>query len=468
MKKLLGYSKIVFMAITLVITISCDDDENGNIIDPNNGMSNTVADFVINNPEYSSLSTALQRIDMLAILAGNGSFTLFAPDNTAFDTFLNGTSLDAIDDETLLQLISNHLIGATLSSEQFTTNYVKSLAQETATGSLIDLFIDTTNGLQLNGQSNVVMADIQTDNGIVHTVDAVIELPTLQTFTTTNPDLSVLMDALTDEGNTTFTDILGDADADITLFAPTNTAFDTFLNGTAIADVDNEALTQIASNHFVTDTIAISFTLTNSYLNTLATFQNDPSIPLSLYVNTDTGTTLNGTSNVTQGDIVGINGVMHIVDAVIDVPDVTTFILADPTFSSFATSLIEDDSFEFIGTLQTSNDTVPAPFTVFPPTNDAFTNLLTDLNISELNEIPTATLASTIELHIIPGTNIREDLFEVFHGTFLETLGGNSVLIDSMIPAIIDPDNNTNEIIATDIQAANGVLHIVNRVIRDL
>jgi len=468
MKKLLTMSKVVFMAITLFICISCDDDENGNIIDPNNGMSNTIADFVINSPEYSSLLSVLDRTGLLSSLAGNDNFTVFAPDNTAFDAFLNGTSLDDISDEVLTQLVLNHMIGTSISSEQFSTGYLKSLASEASSGASIDLYINTTNGFQLNGQSNVVTADIQTDNGIVHAVDTVIELPTLQTFASSNPDLSSLVTALTDEGNTGFTNMLEDADLDLTVFAPTNTAFDTFLNGTDIGDIDNTVLNQLLSNHFISDTIGISSSLSNSYINTQATFQNDPSTPLSLYINTDAGVLLNGTSNVTQGDIVGINGVIHIVDTVIDLPNLSDFILADPNFSSFVTALTLDNSFSFLDILQIPNGTVPAPFTVFAPTDTAFTDLLTDLNLMEISEVPINTLETTLALHIITGMNIRAEDLAGLDGTNVSTINGGLITIDGTTPAIVDPDGGINEISLSNIQSNNGVLHSINRVIRDL
>lgn len=467
MKTLMNFTKIAFLAITLLGVISCaDDDDNGNIID--NGDSNTIADFVANNEDYSSLLAALEQTGLTATLAGSGTFTVFAPDNDAFDAFLGGTALADVDNDVLTQILLNHVLNISVTSDQLTTGYQKNLATEASTGANLDMYIDTSAGVVINGQSTVVAADITTDNGVIHAVDSVIALPTIVTFATSNPSLSSLVAALTDDGNTTFTGLLSDTDQDFTVFAPTNTAFDTFLDGNALSDIDNDVLAQVLSNHVVPGAVALSTSLSNSYVNTAAVFDGDATKPLSLYVNTDAGVTLNGTSNVAAADIVAVNGVVHVVDAVIGLPDITTFAIADPNFSSLVAALTADASFGYVGALQTPNGTAPAPFTVFAPINSAFDALLGDLGLTELSEIPVATLAATLELHVITDTNVRAADLPGIDGANVATLGGTDITIQADPAAIIDPDGGTNPIIVTDVQAANGVIHAVSRVIRDL
>jgi len=330
------------------------------------------------------------------------------------------------------------------------------------------MYIDTTSGVVINGQSTVSTADVNADNGIIHIVDTVIELPTIVTFATTNPALSSLVAALTDEGNTAFVNLLSDTSGDFTVFAPTNDAFTTFLDGATLGDVDNDVLAQVLSNHVIPGAVAVSSSLSNSYVNTAAVFNGEIDAPINMYINTDDGVTLNGISNVSIADIVAVNGVIHVVDAVIGLPDVTTFATADPTFSSLVAALTADASFNYVGALQTPNGTTPAPFTVFAPTNDAFTALLTDLGLTELSEIPTATLAATLELHVVAETNVRAEDLSGIDGADVPTLGGGLITIDATTPAIIDPDGGSNGIIVTNVQAANGVIHAINRVIRDL
>lgn len=461
MKNFFSISKIVLIAITLLVAVSCnDDDDNGNIID-NNG-SNTIVDFIRGNANYTSLLAALEKTGLDATLAGNGPFTVFAPDNAAFDTFLNGTALTDVDDDALTQILLNHVLNIERLSTDLTTGYVKNLATETASGANIDMYIDTSSGVTINGQSTVVTADIDTDNGVIHAVDQVIALPTIVTFATTNPALTSLVNALTDGGNTTFTDLLSDTTQDFTVFAPTNDAFTEFTN-----PAGND-ISQVLSNHVIIGTVAVSNTLTNSYVNTTAIFNGEVDAPLSLYINTDSGVTLNGTSSVEIADIVAVNGVVHVVDTVIDLPNITTFATSDPNFSTLVSALTADPSFGYVSALQTANGTAPAPFTVFAPTNDAFTALLADIGATGLGDIAVPTLAATLELHVIPNANIRAEDLASIDGTNVTTLGGGEITIDATTPAIIDPDGGSNEIIATNIQAANGVIHALSRVIRDL
>ncbi|WP_405201777.1 fasciclin domain-containing protein [Dokdonia sp. LLG6352-1] len=466
MKNLFNLTKLVFLALTLFVSVSCDDDDdNGNIIE---GESNTIADFVAANEDYSSLLAALQQTDLDATLAGNGTFTVFAPNNAAFETFLDGAALEDVDTDVLRQVLLNHVLNTTLTSTDLTTGYVTNLATEPSSNANISLYVDTTDGVVLNGQSSVTTPDIETDNGVIHAVDTVIALPTIATFATTNPALTSLVAALTDEGNTAFTTLLSDTEQDFTVFAPTNDAFDTFLDGSALEDVDNDVLAQVLSNHVVPGAVAISGTLTNSYVNTAATFNGEADAPLSLYINTDNGVTLNGGSNVIVADIVAVNGVVHVVDTVIGLPDVTTFATADPNFSTLVSALTADASFGYVGALQTPNGTDPAPFTVLAPVNTAFENLLTDLGVDSLDDIDTATLAATLELHVIAGANVRAEGLAGLDGMMVETLGGTNITIQADPAAAIDPDNGENPIVATNVQAANGVIHAVSRVLRDL
>ena len=466
MKNLFSITKLAFIALTLFVAVSCnDDDDNGNVID---GNGNTIADFVAGNEDYSSLLAALQQTGLDATLAGSGTFTVFAPNNAAFDTFLNGTALADVDDDVLRQLLFNHVLNTTVTSSELTTGYVSNLAVEPSTNANISLYVDTENGVTLNGQSTVTTADITTDNGVIHAVDTVIALPTIATFATTNPALTSLVAALTDEGNTTFTTLLSDTDQDFTVFAPTNDAFTAFLDGAALADVDNDVLAQVLSNHVVPGAVAISSVLTNSYVNTAATFNGEADAPLSLYINTDNGVQLNGTVDVVLADIVAVNGVVHVVSSVIGLPDITTFATADPNFSTLVEALTADASFGYVAALQTANGTDPAPFTVFAPTNTAFENLLTDLGVGGLDEIAVPTLAATLELHVVAGANVRAEDLAGIDGAAVETLGGTDITIDATTPAVIDPDSGSNTIIVTNVQASNGVIHAVDRVLRDL
>ena len=458
--------KVLFLIITTLGIISCtDDDDNGNIID--NTPSNTILDLVIGNPDYSSFLAALNQTGVNATIAGSGNFTVFAPTNTAFDAFLGGTAIEDVDNAVLTQLVLNHIINTELFAADLTTGYQKTIATQASSNAAIDMYIDTTSGVVINNQSTVIGVDIEADNGVLHEVDMVINTPTINTFVSIDPSLSSLEAALTDEGNTVFTDLLSDTTLDLTLFAPTNDAFTIFLDGAMLSDIDNDVLGQVLSNHVIPGTVAISSTLSNLYINTAAVFNGDMNAPITMYVNTDDGVLLNGASSVTQADIVTSNGVIHIIDTVVPLPDVTTFIFADPNFSNLLEAIIADPNVDYIAALQTPFGDGATPFTGFAPTNDAFANLFTDLNVTGISDIPLMDLSTIVELHNIINMNIRADELTAMDGMSFTTFSGLDITIDATTPAIIGPDGESSLLLMTDLQTTNGVVHSIDRVLRN-
>jgi len=178
-----------------------------------------------------------------------------------------------------------------------------------------------------------------------------------------------------------------------------------------------------------------------------------------MYVNVDGGITLNGVATITDENINAINGVVHVIDAVITIPNVTTFISSDIRLNTLFEALTRDDQPDFIATLINSEN--PAPFTVFCPTNDAFTVLLEELELTELAEIDSSQLMQTLNTHVLTSQLLREEDFET--GT-ITTLGDNFEL-DAALNLITDLNGRDINIIATNIQAGNGVLHIIDVVI---
>lgn len=164
-------------------------------------------------------------------------------------------------------------------------------------------------------------------------------------------------------------------DGPFTVLAPTNAAFETFLadnNFGSLANVPTDVLSQVLLNHVITGEV-ISTDLVSSgagYANTNARVAGGNA--MSIYFNTTNGVTFNGISSVTSADVVGTNGVIHAIDAVIGLPTVVDFALADPTFETLVTTLTRSDlTFDYVTTLSTDAVKSPAPFTVFAPTNTA-------------------------------------------------------------------------------------------------
>ena len=252
-----------------------------------------------------------------------------------------------------------------------------------------------------------------------------------------------------------------------TLLAPNNFAFDLFLtnNGFAsIEDVPSDLLSKILLNHVISGTVN-STALTSAvsgYANTIAT--NTDGDNLSLYFNTSSGVKFNGVSKLIKADLSAINGIVHVIDKVIGLPTVVTFTKADPNFSTLVSALTRDDlTSDFASILSTDSTTDPAPFTIFAPINEAFSGLLAELGITSLLDIDEPTLDAVLKYHVVGGANILAS--DLTDNLTITTLGGDITANITGGASLSDNTGRISEIITVNIQANNGVIHAINKVI---
>ena len=417
-----------------------------------------ITDLAIGNENLQNLVAALTAADgdLPTVLRGDGPFTVLAPTDEAFENFLDGAALADIPTDVLTNVLLNHVISGEVTSEDLTglgSGYTRTLA--TGAGEQnVSLFFDTSDGVTFNGVSSVITPDVKALNGIVHVVDAVIDIPNIVDHAVANPGFSSLVAALTDGGNTTFTDLLSNEEELFTVFAPGNDAFSAFTNP------NSNDINAILANHVVMGAAAFRSDLTSTYYTTEAEFATDEN--LSLYVNIDDGVTLNGTSSVVMADIVASNGVIHTVDAVIDLPTVVTFATADPTFSTLVQALTElTPGTDFVSVLSAQDGNGSDPFTIFAPTNDAFASLASIPGEADLTPI--------LQHHVVAGANVRSG--DLSDGATATTLEGDMITINlpgtgDNIADITDGAGNTGiGIDAVDVQAINGVIHVVDTVL---
>ena len=250
-----------------------------------------------------------------------------------------------------------------------------------------------------------------------------------------------------------------------TVLAPTNDAFAAFLsanNFNSLEDVPVDILTKVLLNHVISGSL-ISTDLSTGYANTLATSAASQT-PLSIYVDTSNGVRFNGVSSVSAADILAVNGVIHKVDAVIGLPNIVTFATADPNFSTLVSALTRSDlTTDFVGVLSTDSATAPAPFTVFAPINDAFNRLLIELNLASLSEIDEPTLDVVLKYHVVGGANVLDS--NLTDNLTVSTLSGDITADISGGARLTDSSGRVSDIIATNVQANNGVIHAINNVI---
>jgi len=80
------------ITIIAAITFSCSSDDNND-----SPTSNTIADFVAANADYSSLQAALDRANLTTVLSGTTAYTVFAPNNAAFSAFLTANGFASLE-----------------------------------------------------------------------------------------------------------------------------------------------------------------------------------------------------------------------------------------------------------------------------------------------------------------------------------------------------------------------------------
>jgi uncharacterized surface protein with fasciclin (FAS1) repeats len=253
---------------------------------------------------------------------------------------------------------------------------------------------------------------------------------------------------------------------DYTLYAPNNSAFIGFLmrgGYSSLDEVPTEALKKILLNHVMAGQIKYRDFKSGYYPTAASSDVNDR--PLSMYINqVNMRVTLNGSSRIVQGNVNASNGVIHAVNAVIPIPSLVTFILADPNLYNLGLALRRDDlTVDFPTILSTENGSAPAPFTVFAPNNIAFVDLLNELEVERLSSIDEPTLNLTLNHHVLGETNaLSTDLSD---NLTLNTLGGEITANITGGASLTDGNARVSNIITLDIQANNGVLHIVDKVI---
>ena len=121
---------------------------------------------------------------------------------------------------------------------------------------------------------------------------------------------------------------------------------------------------------------------------------------------------------------------------------------SDARFSILVEAVVAAD---LAGTLS-----APGPFTVFAPTNDAFLGVTKE---QLLADVPL--LTKVLTYHVVPARVLKAN---VPVGTAIVSVEGGTFTVDAGL-AITDQRARRASIVATDVLASNGVIHIVDKVI---
>ncbi|MCM4173833.1 fasciclin domain-containing protein [Arenibacter sp. TNZ] len=495
---------IYFLALisSMLLVVSCSNDDDNDIIDE--PTLSTIVETAQDTDILSSLVAALSKADenpdsdLIGALNGEGTFTVFAPTNTAFTALL--ASLDGFDSledfdtseerEILAMILKYHVIvGAAANSSSLSDGSEFTTLQ----GEKITISIDGDVYVQdpTDTDAKVGPADILASNGIVHVIDKVLvpqavldalepePLPNIVELAMGTEFLSLLVGALV-QADAGLVDLL-QTDGPFTVFAPTDTAFAALLDAlgddyNSLADFDTPEekalLAQILKYHVVAGTAAYSTDLSNGQM--VETAQGE-----SVTVNLTGGVFIQDKTDVdaavAPADIAAGNGVVHIIDKVLlpqealdalmpPTPNIVELAIDTEFLSLLVVALVQADA-GLVDLLQTDG-----PFTVFAPTDTAFAALLDALgdDYNSLADFDTpeekALLAQILKYHVVAGTAAYST--DLSNGQMVETAQGESVTVNLTGGVFIQDKTDVDAAVApADIAAGNGVVHIIDKVL---
>ncbi|MAU76891.1 MAG: beta-Ig-H3/fasciclin [Crocinitomicaceae bacterium] len=308
--------------------------------------------------------------------------------------------------------------------------------------------VSITDGMVMIGNANVIVADITADNGVVHVIDAILqpEVPTNTVFDIiANSEVHATLEtAIVAAG----LDGTLASEGPFTVFAPTDDAFSLVpanILETLLADPTG-LLTQILLNHVVSGT-ALSTDLSDGMM--IETLQGS-----EVMVSITDGVVMIDNATVIIADIIADNGVVHVIDAILQ-PEMPTNTVFDIIANSEVHTTLEA-AIVAAGLDETLAS--EGPFTVFAPTDDAFSVIPADV-IDALLADPTGDLTQILLNHVVSGTTLSTDLSD---GMMITTLQGGDVMV-SIADGVVMIGNAT--VIIADITADNGVVHVIDAVI---
>ena len=134
-------------------------------------MKSDIVDTAVAAGSFNTLVAAVQAAGLVDTLKSDGPFTVFAPTDAAFAALPAGTVESLLKPEnkdTLVKILTYHVVSGKVMSADIAGT---TLSPATVEGSTVN--INATNGVMIDG-ANVVTADIETSNGVIHVIDKVI------------------------------------------------------------------------------------------------------------------------------------------------------------------------------------------------------------------------------------------------------------------------------------------------------
>ena len=390
---------------------------------------------------HNSLVAGVIQAELLETLQGDGPFTVFAPTDQAFaEAGIDLAVLNTPEGKaTLADILLYHVVEADVPS----ANVTECMTANAANGQ--PLAFTVSGGVMVN-DANVTMPDVPTSNGVIHVIDKVLtpsdtpnDLPRTAQCTTVHNSLvaavvqAELLETLQGTGP-------------FTLFAPTDQAF-------ADAGIDLAALNtpegkQTLSNILLYHVVAGS--VPSSAVTECMSADAVNGQPLAFTVN---GGVMVNDANVTTPDVPTSNGIIHVIDKVLMPTDTPNDIPRTASCAGNHTSLVS--AVVQAGLLEILQG--DGPFTVFAPTDQAFTDAGIDLAALDTPEGKQA-LSDILLYHVVgadvPAANVTDCMSATtVNGHPLSFTVGDSVMV------------NGATVTATDVATSNGIIHVIDKVL---
>jgi transforming growth factor-beta-induced protein len=429
----------------------------------------SVFSIVKRNPNFSILEAAIREAGLVGVLRGDGPFTVLAPTDAAFAALLAELKLSPeqllADKALLTQVLTYHVLPKKLTARRISDGATPVTVQGQA------LTFDVAGGkggaisiVDAQGrQANVIATNLFAGNGVVHVIDRVILPQTKNVVQIAQGinDFSILVDAVVAAG---LVDTLSGA-GPFTVFAPTNAAFASLLDELGVSKDDLLAnkplLTALLKYHVVAGRVLASDIKEGAEP---ATVQGQ-SFTLSLKGGANITDANGRKANIVATNVQASNGVIHVIDKVI-LPKAETAPAPKPNIVELAKSLPDFSILVEAVAAAGLADTLSGagPFTVFAPSNAAFAALLGELGVSKEALLGNkALLSAVLTYHVLPGKVLAADIREGAQATTVQGQVFRLGLTGG--PNITDAQGRKAHIVATDVAASNGVVHVIDKVI---
>jgi transforming growth factor-beta-induced protein len=325
-------------AITMVLVACSSDEETTPDVDATTSpmptqqpmeVTKTIVDIAVEDGRFETLVAALQAADLVSTLSGEGPFTVFAPTDDAFAALPDGVVAGLLEDiPSLTEVLTYHVVSGTVLAETVVgLTSAATLQGEEVTIEVIDPNRPplTIGNVMIDG-ATVLITDIIGSNGVIHVIDAVI-LPSAIAASLATPEDAMdsmvvsktIVDIAVEDGRfgtlVTALQAAGlvetlSGDGPFTVFAPTDDAFAALPDGVVAGLLEDiPALTDVLTYHVISGSVLAEQVVG---LTSATTLQGED---VTIAVN-DGSVMIDG-AKVIITDIIGSNGVIHVIDAVI-------------------------------------------------------------------------------------------------------------------------------------------------------